>query len=248
MKRSRLWYALFAIFVFAVAVNLHALLRLTGLRSFLQGWLFSGLVNLVQVALCFLGVFFAHRVESKRAFKELGVCAPIGRAFIFSFVASLPMLIAFAVTLPGNPKMTVLSISVGSFVAPFAEEVVYRGYAFRQLYRHARCGFWLATLIPSVIFALGHVYQARALWDLVGIMAVTGLGSILFCWIFIRWQDNLWTVVGLHSLMNLWWDVFGVDETALGGWLGNGARLVTVLFAILLTVYKDRIWKIFSTR
>jgi hypothetical protein len=43
--------------------------------------------------------------------------------------------------------------------------------------------------------------------------------------------------------MNLWWELFGVAETALGGWIANGARLLTVALAILLTIYKDRIWK-----
>ena len=74
-------------------------------------------------------------------------------------------------------------------------------------------------------------------------MTVTGLGSVFGCWVFMRWQDNLWTVVGLHSLMNLWWEVFAVDGTALGGWLANAARLLTVFLAIILTINKDRIWK-----
>ena len=62
-------------------------------------------------------------------------------------------------------------------IAPFAEEALFRGYVFRQLYRRARWGFWLAALVPSVLFALVHVYQAEGLWELVGIMAITGLGS-----------------------------------------------------------------------
>jgi hypothetical protein len=32
-------------------------------------------------------------------------------------------------------------------------------------------------------------------------------------------------------------------SAALGGWLANGARLATVIVAVLLTIYKDRIWK-----
>jgi hypothetical protein len=43
--------------------------------------------------------------------------------------------------------------------------------------------------------------------------------------------------------MNLWWEVFGVADTALGGWIANGARLLTVVAAILITIYKDRFWK-----
>jgi len=40
--------------------------------------------------------------------------------------------------------------------------------------------------------------------------------------------------------MNLWWEIFGIDDSALGGWIANGARLLTVTVAILLTIYRDR--------
>ncbi len=153
------------------------------------------------------------------------------------------MLLAFALTSSVNPNMTFLTVGVGCFLAPFAEEVLFRSFMFRQLYRRARLGFWFSALIPSVLFALGHLYQSNDFWELVGISAITGLGSILSCWIFIRWQDNLWAIFGLHSLMNLWWEVFAVDDTALGGWLANAARLLTIALAIVLTIYKDRIWK-----
>jgi membrane protease YdiL (CAAX protease family) len=99
----------------------------------------------------------------------------------------------------------VLSIGVGCVLAPFAEEVLFRGYLFGQLYRRARWGFWLSALIPSALFALGHAYQAGGPLELAGIFAVTGLGGLLGCWLFLRWQCNLWTVFGLHCLMNLWW-------------------------------------------
>jgi hypothetical protein len=139
--------------------------------------------------------------------------------------------------------MTFLAVGVGCFLAPFAEEVLFRSFMFRQLYRRARLGFWLSALIPSVLFALGHLYQSNEFWELVGISAITGLGSIRACWIFLRWQDSLWAIVGLHSLMNLWWEVFAVDDIALGGWLANPARLLTITLAVILTIYKDRIWK-----
>jgi len=153
------------------------------------------------------------------------------------------MLLAFAVTSSINAKMSVLSVGVGCFVAPFAEEVLFRGYMFGRLYRRARWGFWLSALIPSALFAFGHAYQASGFWELVGIFAVTGLGSLLGCWIYMRWQFNLWTVFGLHCLMNLWWELFGVADTALGGWIANAARLLTIAVAILLTTYRDRFWR-----
>ena len=58
-----------------------------------------------------------------------------------------------------------------------------------------------------------------------------------------KWKDNVWPVFGLHAGMNLWWEVFAVDDTALGGWVSNGARLATIIIAVLLTIYKDKIWK-----
>jgi len=143
--------------------------------------------------------------------------------------------------------MSVLSVGVGCFIAPFAEEVLFRGYMFGQLYRQARWGFWLSALIPSVLFALGHAYQGNGFWELAGIFTVTGLGSLLGCWVYMQWQFNLWVVFGLHCLMNLWWELFGVADTALGGWIANGARLLTITAAILLTIYRDRFWKPLTT-
>jgi len=43
--------------------------------------------------------------------------------------------------------------------------------------------------------------------------------------------------------MNLWWELFGVAENALVGWIANAAQLATIALAILLTIHKDRLWK-----
>lgn len=237
------WFAAIALLVFALAQQLNPLLKLLGLRRAFEWLAVLGIRNTLEVALCFVGVWFAHRFGIGRSARELGLRAPAGRAFVFALLASLPMLLVFAFTSNLNANMTLLTVGVGCLLAPFAEEVLFRGYLFRQLYRRARLGFWISALLPSVLFALLHVYQSSNVGELIGILAVTGLGSIGFCWLFMRWQDNLWTVFALHAAMNLWWEVFAVDDTALGGWLANGARLATVVLAILLTIFKDRIWK-----
>ncbi|HEV8630821.1 MAG TPA: CPBP family intramembrane glutamic endopeptidase [Thermoanaerobaculia bacterium] len=243
MKRpqARFWFAAVASIFFVAADHVSTLTRY--LTRLVQPMAELGIRDLLQVVLCFFGVSAAHGLGPRRAARELGMRAPLGRALAFSFIAALPMLLVFGLTSSVNPKMTLLGVGVGCFVAPFAEEVLFRAYLFRQLYRRARLGFWVSALVPSVLFALGHVYQSNEMGELVGILAITGLGSLLGCWIFLRWQDNLWAVFGLHSLMNLWWEVFAVDDTALGGWLANAARLATIGLAILLTIFKDRIWK-----
>jgi len=93
-----------------------------------------------------------------------------------------------------------------------------------------------------VIFALLHVYQAASVPEILGILAITGTGSVLLCWVFTKWYDNLWAAFFVHALMNLWWEVFAVDDTALGGWHANAARLATVLLGVVLSLYKDRLW------
>lgn len=243
LKPSRSWYATIACVVFLLCTNMRDLVRAAGLGRLIQGWLFVGVYNLLQIAGCIGATVGTYRMCLGRALAELGLRARFGRAAAFSFVAALPMLLAFGVSSPINPKMTVLSVTVGCFLAPFAEELLFRGYLFGQLYRRAQWGFWLSAIVPSALFALGHAYQSDSPLELIGIFAVTGIGGLLGCWLYLRWNGNLWVVFCLHALMNLWWEVFGVAETALGGWIANGARLATVTLAIVLTIYKDRFWK-----
>ena len=242
--RSRIWYAAVACVTFVVADNLHYLTRVLDLKRYWDAQIVAGFRNFLQIGFCFLGVLIAHRFALKRSASELGLLTPVRPAFVFAFIATVPMLVAFLLTFTINPKMTLLSVGVGCLVAPFAEELLFRGFLFKQLYRRAGLGFWISALVPSVIFAVGHLYQSNDLGEMAGIAAITGLGSVLFCWIFARWKDSLWPIFFLHSLMNLWWEIFGVDESALGGWVANGSRLATVVVAIVLTIYKDRIWKL----
>jgi membrane protease YdiL (CAAX protease family) len=244
IPRSKWWYALIAIVVFAFISQFNGFLKLIGWRQFISEWLIVlGIRNTFEVATCLLAVAIVHRLGFKRAAQELGLTKPVGRGLAFAAIATLPMLITFSLTSSVNPHMTLLTIGVLCFIAPFAEEVVYRGFLFRQLYRRARLGFWVASLFPSVLFAIGHLYQSNDLQELLGIVAITGTGGILFCWLYMKWQDNVWPVFGLHAGMNLWWEVFAVDDTALGGWVANGARAATIIIAVLLTIYKDKIWK-----
>jgi uncharacterized protein len=242
LSSPRAWYAAAAITVFVLTTQLNSLLKALGVTEMFEWPVVLSIRNALEVALCLAGIAIVHRFGLSRSVRELGLVAPIGRALVFAFIATLPMLVTFASTTV-NPKMTVLGVVVFCFVAPFAEEVLFRGFMFRQFYRRARLGFWISALLPSALFAAAHLYQSRNLGETVGILAVTGLGGIGFCWVFMKWQDNLWAVFGLHALMNLWWEVFAVDDSALGGWLANGARLLTIALAILLTIHKDKIWK-----
>jgi membrane protease YdiL (CAAX protease family) len=244
IPRSRLWYGAITAIVFGFIDQFNTFLKLIGWRRFTSEWLYVlGLRNAFEVITCFLAVFITQRLGFKRAARELGIAKPIGRGLAFAAIATLPMLIVFALTSNVNPNMTFLSVGVLCIISPFAEEVLFRGFLFRQLYQRARLGFWLSALLPSIVFASKHLYQSNDTMELLGIVAITGTGGIGFCWFFMKWRYNIWAIFGLHSLMNLWWEVFAVDDTALGGWLANGARLATVIIAVLLTIYRDKFWR-----
>lgn len=67
------------------------------------------------------------------------------------------------------------------------------------------------------------------------------MGAVLFAWLYIEWDENLWVPIFLHALMNLSWHLFEMDETALGGILPNVFRGLTIALAIIFTiVYKKR--------
>jgi len=76
----------------------------------------------------------------------------------------------------------------------------------------------------------------------IGQVGLTALGGLLFAWVAYRW-DSLWPAIGLHTFMNLSWEVFGVNGPtgAARGALGLPAdaatttRLASVAIAIYLT-------------
>ncbi|MEZ5424968.1 MAG: CPBP family intramembrane glutamic endopeptidase [Pyrinomonadaceae bacterium] len=243
-KYSAALKAVIAGSVFLVGYLTSDILKFAGLRRVLGSAEFNLLVNFLQIAFCTGAIIFVYRTGLKGALSELGLWrSPFKRAIVFSLIATLPMLIGFAATSNLAAGLSLVNILAFTVISPLAEEVLFRGYIFRQLYRRVKTGFWPAVLLPSLLFALGHLYQSKGVWDFVAITLITGLGGVLFSWVFMRWKDNLWVPFGLHFLMNFWWEIFAVDDTALGGWVANIARFLTVAAAIFLTLYKDRFWK-----
>ena len=79
-------------------------------------------------------------------------------------------------------------------------------------------------------------YQASNLSSAAGIFAVTFAGGMLFGWLFIRWNYNLWLPIVLHMLMNAYWSIFGMGANALGGTWGNVFRAASVVLAVVVTL------------
>lgn len=246
-SRATWRHALLATAVFLLAAKLPDLFRAVGLygglRSLLGAHAFS-VVATLQVGICIAALLIAHRTGLAGAVGELGLRAPFPRALGFALLVTLPMLAGNALTATLAPDPTWLAVLRMAAVGPFVEEVLFRGYLFRQLYDRASWSFWPAALFVALLFGLAHTWQAVAgnlgLGALAGIVGITAIGSVFFSWLYVRWGFNLWVPIAVHGLMNLWWELFAVDTTALGGTVANVARLLTLGAAIGVTLWLTR--------
>ena len=100
-----------------------------------------------------------------------------------------------------------------------------------------------AAVGSALLFGLVHLANMRAErnpWRLLAEVLITGLGGAFFAWLLVRWDNNLWIPIAMHVFMNLWWEVFAVDRTAIGSWAANGARACAIATAIVITLLKTR--------
>jgi len=149
------------------------------------------------------------------------------------------MLIGFAFTGDLSPHIQVLPVLFLAFFSPLVEEIASRGFGFRQLLRGTEWPFRIAVWPSAVLFGYGHVEQGQNLREMLGLFFLTGSPAVIFAWLVYRWQ-NLWVAVMLHIFVNLWWELFPVAKSAIGGWLPFVVQTATMLFAFLLTWYWTR--------
>jgi membrane protease YdiL (CAAX protease family) len=166
-----------------------------------------------------------------------GVFAPPWRALLWGLVVLTPAVIASLALATPAADVSAADIAWKGFGGPLAEEVVYRGLAIGVLVRLCGWSMWPACLLPALAFGAVHAAQGSDLGGAAGVVAITGLGGLLFGWVFVRWGFNLWPPVILHVGLNTLWLLFAFGDTALGGWLGNGVRFGVVLIAILATLW-----------
>lgn len=230
--------ALFAIPVYAEMVdNLPRILR----------WLEQPLRWFIIVL---AGLFIAHRLNPVQSLRELALTKPIVPAFVLSLVVTLPMLIPSLIAGHFNPELDPAYVLFTALIWPLAEEIVYRGYVLRQLYRRANWRFWPAAVLSSLLFGLVHL-DAQHVMDegiavQIGSVAMIAGLSILGAWVFTRWDDNLWVMVFLHGFLNLYWHVFELGDNPLGGLVSNILRLTCAVLAILLTLKRPAVERLLA--
>lgn len=120
-------------------------------------------------------------------------------------------------------------------LGPFSEELFYRGLAVAALVRLCAWRWWAACLWPALFFGAVHAGQGADFESIAGIVAITALGGLLFGWLLVRWDFNLWPPVLLHVGLNSLFLIFAWGDSAVFGGLGGAVRLGVVLIAIAAT-------------
>ncbi len=191
-------------------------------------------VWLIGVPVLYLGIRYGFR----NVLHELGLKVGLIVGIKWGFIMTLPMLIGYALV---SRKFTfnVADLIAYSVLAALAEEILFRGFLFGQLSRYANWKLWMGALAEASIFGFVHLYQANDWLSAMGIFGITFAGGLLFGWLYIKLNYNLWLPIVLHMLMNAYWGIFDMGQNALGGTFGNVFRAAAVLVAIYVT-YK---WK-----
>lgn len=96
------------------------------------------------------------------------------------------------------PQSTLLIVI---FLAPFVEEVLFRGLVFGNLKAKSRV---LAYLVSAALFAAFHVWQFAAVHQDVAhlLLCVQYLvPGVVFAWAYER-SGTLWSAIGVHAAAN----------------------------------------------
>ena len=199
----------------------------------------------LAVVLILVGLAWVYRGHLSWSLGELGVAAPVLVPIAFAAIATLPLAIGFGFGDDPLANLSMWSLVFTLTVWPFTWELMFRGYAFRQLHRRAGWGFFSAALVPPLLFAVIHLgFAFFADVDLRLPLLSAGaalLGGLFFSWLFVAWGDNLWPGVAFHGLLNFWWEGFGIDRDGIGTLGSNLLRGAAVVLAVLLTLYWQRL-------
>ena len=191
----------------------------------------------------FLPAFITALIVGQKNVQHiLGFDKALWRGLGFAFFCTLPLPLVYAFTTPLSDINTLsLEILKYAILPGMSEEVLFRCFLFGLLFRLANWGFLPAAMFGALIFGAGHLYQGNAVLDSLGVFGITLVAGLWWAWIYVEWDYNVWVPISFHVLMNGWFNVFVVSDTALLPIAGEIARALVVVISIALTIsFKKR--------
>lgn len=135
--------------------------------------------------------------------EEFGYKNNILHGVIFAGLATIPMFAGGMIFFKLNTSLSFEYVIKMALIAGFFEELYFRGFLFGQLFKKTKLGFVLSIFMGALIFSLFHLFAAQDFLEILGIFISTFIGAILFAWLYVEWNYNLWIPIFLHTFMNL---------------------------------------------
>ena len=180
--------------------------------------------------------------------KTLGLKKQFFKPLLFTFLSCLPILVGNLIFNGSYFQSEKIGDSLfSSIVSAMGEEIYFRAFIFVVLFDRFKWHFVPATLISGFLFGIGHLYQSKDYWDSICIFLITFGGNAWFSWLFVITKRNLWLPIGMHFFMNLFWDLFETENTALGGIYPNIFRIITIFLCSFFIYRKYKSQTIFYT-
>ena len=245
MKRKSILKVIIVVICYLLIININLLRFKIEFLSSLD-WNIQRPIVLILETLSCLVISFALVKSfkvSKSVFDILGLSKGIGKGLLLAFLFTLPMLIGFSIV-GSFREMTfklLLAVLYNSIMAGFIEELIFRAFPIGFFHRVLKIGFLPVILITSILFGLGHIGQGNGnLINILGVLAITFGGGLIFGWLFIEWDYNIWIPAGVHTFMNMYWTIFDMNITnnAAGNLWSNVFRGVSVVIIIGATLWK----------
>ncbi len=182
-------------------------------------------------------LYFLYKYNIIEIISELGLKEGFSKGFLFGLIVTLPMTVSSVILFKLSNNIFSYDTLIAVFIGPIMEEILFRGYLFGQLFKKERWGFIPASIIASIFFGLGHLYQTHNLSSAAGTFLITFMGSAWFAWLYIEHNGNLWFPIWLHILMNLSWTIFQTNVPgAIGTNITNLFRLITIIITVVYTI------------
>ena len=160
--------------------------------------------KLVWLLLCAGAIMTQHRVGTSGLARELGLAPSLLPGFSLGALCSLPMLVVLATETRLSARTGGGVLVYTALATPLAEEVLFRGYLLRQLWRHAGLPVWLALAASAALFGVAHSTPDPGWWPNAAHFLTVGITGILLGAVFVASGANLWLPIGVHAGMNLW--------------------------------------------